>query len=77
VSLTRAARSEGDDIISLVDEFAAGEFHGQRLVQGRDGLEVEAVQALGRREFRGLDAALDHPAFALDQLQLAQAQQIL
>ena len=77
VSLARAARTKGDHILPLVDEFAAGELHGQRLVQGWDGLEVEAVQALGCRELGGLDAALDHPTLTLDQLQLAKAQQIL
>jgi hypothetical protein len=42
----------------------------------RDRREVEAVEALHRREPRLLDTALDHPAFPLDQLEFGQAQQI-
>ena len=38
-----------------------------------DRLEVEAVEALDRREPRRLDPALDHPALAVDELQLHQA----
>ena len=60
-----------------VDELTAGQLHGQDLVQRRDDLEVEAVQAFGRRELCGLDPALDHPAFALDQFQLAKPQQVV
>ena len=56
---------------------APRQLHGQRLVEGRDRCEVEAVEALGGRELRRLDAALDHPAFPLDQLELAEPQQVL
>jgi hypothetical protein len=53
------------------------EFHGQCLVERLDRPEVEAVQALGRRELRGLDATFDHPAFPLDQFQFAEPEQVL
>ena len=43
----------------------------------RDRLEVEAVQALGGREFRSLDAPLDHSPLTVDQLQLDQAREEL
>ena len=75
--LARAARAEGDDILAPVDPFAAGEVQHLHLVQLGDRLEVEAVEALGGRELRGLDAALDHPPLAVDQLQLDQVRQEL
>ena len=60
---------KGNDILALIDELATRQLHGQNLVQRRNDLEVEAIQAFGRRELCGLDAAFYHPAFALDQLQ--------
>src|SRR6056297_194585 len=77
VCLARAARSQSDGILPAVDELAACQLHGQRLVERRDHHEVEAVEALGRRELRGLDAALDHPPFPLDQLEFTEPQQVL
>jgi len=53
----------------------AGEFHHLHLVELGDRLEVEAVEAFGRRELRRLDAALDHPPFAVDQLEFHQSGQ--
>jgi len=76
MGLAGAAWPERDDVLTAIDELAAGEFHRQRLVERRDGLEVEAVEALGGRELCRLDAALDHPALALDQLELAEPQQV-
>jgi hypothetical protein len=58
-----------------VPELPAGELHHQRLVQGRQGREVEAVEALHGREPGGLDAALHHAPIAVDQLLLGQPQQ--
>jgi hypothetical protein len=69
--------SERDDVLAAVDELAPRQLHGQRLVERRDCHEVEAVEALGRRELRGLDTALDHPAFPLDQLELAEPEEVL
>ena len=77
MGFTCAAWPQCDDIGAPVDELTAGQLHGQDLVQRRDDLEVEAVQAFGRRELCGLDPALDHPAFALDQFQLAKPQQVV
>ena len=77
VGLAGAARSECDHIVPSVDEFAAGEFHGQRLVQRGHHLEVEAVEALGGRELSRFDASFDHPPLAFDQLELAKPQQIV
>ena len=77
MGFTCAAWPQCDDIGAPVYELTAGQLHGQDLVQRRDDLEVEAVQAFGRRELCGLDPALDHPAFALDQFQLAKPQQVV
>ena len=77
VGLAGAARAQGDDVLAPIDEGAAGQFHGQGLVQRGDDLEVEAVQALGRRELGVLDPAFDHPAFALDQFQFTEPQQVV
>jgi len=77
MGLACAARAKGDDILAPVDPFAAGQFQHLHLVQLWDRLEVEAVEALGGREFRGLDTAFDHSALAIDQLQLDQTSQEL
>jgi hypothetical protein len=77
VRLAGAAGFQSDDVLPAVDELAARQLHGQCLVERRDFHEVEAVEALGRRELRGLDTALDHPAFPLDQLELAESEQVL
>src|SRR5690606_20638392 len=45
------------------------QFEHLHLVELRNGGKVEAVEALGGREPRGLDPALDHPAFPVDQFQ--------
>jgi hypothetical protein len=44
----------------------------QGLVEGRDRREIETVEALHCREPCLLDAALDHPAFPLDQFEFGQ-----
>jgi hypothetical protein len=75
--LARAARSQSDDVLAAVDEFPPHQLHGQSLFEGGDRLEVEAVEALGGRELRRLDATLDHPPLPLDQLELAEPQQVL
>jgi len=59
----------------VLDVLAACQLHHQRLVQGRQGREVEAVEALHGRELGRLDAALDHAPLAVDQLLLGQSQQ--
>ena len=69
--------SKCNDVLALADVLTAGQFHRQNLVQRWDRFEVEAVQTLCGRELRSLDAPLDHPTLTLDQLQLAEPQQIL
>ena len=77
MGLAGATGPQGDDILAPLNPVATGEFQHLHLVELRDRLEVEAVQALGRRELRGLDAPLDHPPLAVDQFQLDQAGQEL
>ena len=69
--------SQGNDILAAIGVFATGKLHGQDLVERGDGLEVETVEAFRGRKLRRLDPPFDHPALALDQLQLAKPQQIL
>ena len=71
-----AAVTKGDDVLATVDVLTAGELDHQGLVERRDGLEVEGVQALDHREPGRPDAAFDHATLAFDQLELGQSQQI-
>ena len=72
----RAAVAEGDHVLAAVDVLAAGELQHQRLVERGDGLEVEGIEALDHGEVGGLDAALDHAALAIDQLELGETMEI-
>jgi len=72
MGLAGSTGPEGDDVLAPVDPFAARKFQHLHLVQLGDRLEVEAVEALGCRELRGLDAAIDHPPLTVDQLEFDQ-----
>jgi hypothetical protein len=50
MGLAGAAWAQGDDILAPIGVFATGKLHGQDLVERRDGLEVETVEALGGGE---------------------------
>src|SRR4051794_23562444 len=76
MGLAGAAVAERDHVLPLADVVAARQVEDQHLVQRRDGQEVEAIEALHRREMRLTDPALHHPPLALDQLQLGQTQEI-
>jgi hypothetical protein len=76
MGLAGTAWSEGDHVLPLLEVGAAGELQDQHLVQGRDGGEVEAVQAFDRREVGLADAPLDHPPLAFQELELGKAQQV-
>ena len=75
VALAGAGVAERDDVLAALDVLAARQLHHQRLVQGRQRREVEAVEALHGRELGRLDAALHHAPLAIDQLLLGQPQQ--
>jgi hypothetical protein len=68
MGLARAAGPKRDDVLAPLDPFAAGQFQHLHLVELRDRLEVEAVEALGDRELCRLDAALDLAPIAVDHL---------
>jgi hypothetical protein len=55
--------------------FTAREFENERLVERRDGGEVECVETLHRREAGGADAALDHAPFTIDEFEFGEAQE--
>ena len=76
MTLAGAGIAQSDHILPALDVCAARQFQDQHFVERGDRLEVEAVQALGRRELRLSDPPLDHSAFAVDQFQLGQAEQI-
>src|SRR6476660_8726683 len=72
VTLAGAAVADRDHVLAALDVFAAGELENQRLVERRDGGEVETVEAFHCREACLFDAALDHPPFPLDQFEFGQ-----
>ena len=76
MALAGAGVADRNDVLAPLDVLRARQLHHQRLVQGRQRREVEAVEALDRREPGGLDPALDHAPLAIDQLLLGQSQQI-
>src|SRR4029077_9335898 len=75
VRLAGAAVADRDDVLPTGHILRAGELQHEGLVEGRNGKEVEAVQALHGREPRLLDPTFHHASFAFDQLQFGQAQQ--
>src|SRR3954454_9381878 len=76
MALAGAAVADRDDVLAPFDVLRSRQLHHQRLVQGRQRREVEAVEALHGRELCRLDAALDHAPLAIDQLLLGKPQQI-
>ena len=72
MGLASAARAEGDDVLAALDPFAAGQFEHLHLVQARDRLEVDAVEAFDGWELGRLDPPLDHPPLATGEFQLDQ-----
>src|ERR1700732_3232293 len=72
--LSRAGITERNNIGAGDEIFAAREFERQRLVERRNGGEVERVETFHRREMRGADAPLDHVPFALDEFELGETQ---
>ena len=77
VGLAGAAVADGDDVLSALDVFAAGQFHDQLFVHRGDGQEVEGVQAFDRGETGGPDPALHHALVAVDEFQFGQPEQVV
>jgi hypothetical protein len=76
MGLARAAVAERDHVLPPLDVLAAGELRHRQLVQRRERGEVEALQALGRREAGPADAPLDQPPLALEQLEFGEAREV-
>ena len=58
-----------------VGVLGTGEFQDEGFVERRNCREVEAVEALDRREPRFLDPTLHHASLSIDQLQFDEAQE--
>jgi hypothetical protein len=54
---------------------ASRQFERERLIERGNGGEVERVEALHRRKLSCPDATLDHASFAIDELELDEAQE--
>jgi hypothetical protein len=70
--LARTTRPQRDNVFPPLNIFRPRQLHDQRLVERRDRCKVEAVQALGCREPRGLDPAFDHAPLTLDKFEFRQ-----
>ena len=77
MGLAGAAVADGDDVLSALYVFAAGQLHDQCFVHRGDGQEVRGVQALRGGEVCRADAALDHALVAVDEFQFGEAQQVV
>ena len=76
MGLAGAAVADGDDILPVLDVFAAGQLHHQRLVHRRDGRKVEGVQAFDGREAGSADPPLHHALVAVDEFQFGEPEQV-
>ena len=73
MGLAGAAVADGDDVLSVLDVFTAGQLHDQCFVHRGDGQEFEGVQALRGWEARRPDPALHHALVAVDEFQFGEA----
>ena len=76
MGLADARVAERDDVLAALDVFTARQLQDHHLVERWDGLEVEAVEAFDGGELGLPDPLFDHPAFALDQFQFDEADEI-
>lgn len=75
-ALAGATRTESDDVLAPLDSLAPGKLERLGFVDRRDGLELEAVEALHGGELRRLDTPLDEAPFAVDELELGRARKV-
>ena len=75
-ALLAGGRAKGDDVLMALDIGTAGKLQHQGLVEAWHGLEVEGVEAFDDGEACGLDAALDQPLLAVDQLEFGEALEV-
>jgi hypothetical protein len=76
MGLARPTVAKRNHVLPPRDIAAARQLQNQHLVQGRNRPELKAVQAFHGREPRLTNATLDQPPLAIEQLKLAQPQQI-
>ena len=76
MGLAGTAVAECDHVLAAINVRAPCQVQDQHFVERRNSLEVEALQALNRREPSLSDPPLDHPALTIDQFQFGKAQQI-
>ena len=74
--LARAGVAQRQHVLSPVERRRAGQLQHQAFVHRRDRAELEGLETLQDREPGGLDAPLDGALFAIEQLQLAEAEQV-
>ena len=77
MGLAGAAVAYGDDVLPVLDVFAAGQLHHQSFVHRGDCREVEDVQDLHGRETGGPEPPLHHALAEVDELQFGEPEQVL
>ena len=73
--LAGSAVADCDNVFATGRVLGTGEFQDEGFVERRNRREVEAVEALDRREPRFLDPTLHHASLSIDQLQFDEAQE--
>jgi hypothetical protein len=71
----RAGIAQSDDILAGDNLCAAREFENERLVERRDGGEVESVETFHDWKAGGPDAALNRAPFRIDEFEFGEAQE--
>lgn len=75
VGLSGSAVAQSDDVVAGDDKLASRQFQRERLIKRGNGGELERVEALDGGKAGGPDATLDHASFAIDELELDEAQE--
>ena len=76
MGLAAARVAERDDVLAALGVFTARQLQDHHLVERWDGLEVEAVEAFDGGELGLPDPPLNQPAFAVNQFQFGEADEI-
>src|SRR5277367_4847529 len=73
--LAGSAVADCDNVFATGRVLGTSEFQDEGFVERRNRCEVEAVEALDRREPRFLDPTLNQASLSIDQLQFDEAQE--
>ena len=76
VGFAGAGVADEEDVLALVDVFAAGEFGDELFVDGGAGGEVEALQGLDGREAGGLESSFGGALLTLEEFELAELEEV-